>query len=127
MLKAVALHGLGVININLRCDSKAIKMLKQALALISSSQETELEAKIRYTTWVHTSEFEYAYVSLTRAVPLFDQLYQGTNAYFDYSTKRILLLHSKLYQTLIHVLVKQNKVEEALSVAEKESNSGYLP
>ena len=42
VLKAVALHRLGVININLRCDSKAIKMLKQALALISSSQETEL-------------------------------------------------------------------------------------
>ena len=113
VLKAVALHGLGVININLRCDSKAIKMLKQALALCLA--------------FFHTSEFEYAYVSLTRGVPLFDQLYQGTNAYFDYSTKRTLLLHSKLYQTLIHVLVKQNKVEEALSVAEKESNSGYLP
>ena len=123
ILKAVSLHGLGVININLRCDSKAIKMLKQALVLISGSQETELEAKIRYylgVAFFHTGEFEYAYVSLTRAVPLFDQLYQGTNAYFDYSTKRTLLLHSKLYQTLIHVLVKQNKVEEALSVAEKE-------
>ena len=129
VLKAVALHGLGVININLRCDSNTIKMLKQALALISGSQETELEAKIIYylgLAFFHTSKFEYAYVSLTRAVPLFDQLYQGTNAYFDYSTKRTLLLHSKLYQTLIHVLVKQNKVEEALSVAEKERKKAIV-
>ena len=123
VLKAVAMHGLGVINIHLHYHSKAIKMLKQTLALISGSQEVELEAKIRYylgLAFFHTNEFEFAYVSLTRAVPLFDQLYQGTNAFFDYSTKRTLSLHSKLYQTLMHVLVKQNKVEEALSVAEKE-------
>jgi len=129
VLKAVALHGLSVININLRYDSKAVKMLKQALALITGLQETELEAKIRYYLGValyHTNDLELAYVSLTRAVPLFDQLYQGTNAYFDYSTKRTLLLHSKLYQTLIHVLVKQNKVEEALSVAEKERNRALV-
>ena len=39
VLKAVALHGLGIININLHCDSKVTKMLKQALALTSGSRK----------------------------------------------------------------------------------------
>ena len=58
---------------------------------------------------------------LQKALPLFEHMRQNVGS-FDHGTKQTLELHPLLFQTLINVLVRLNKVEEVLEAAEMEHN-----
>ena len=62
---------------------------------------------------------------LQKALPLFEHL-RGHVRHYDHSIKQTLELLPILYQTLICVLVKLNKVEEALEMAERERNRALV-
>lgn len=131
-IKALAFTGLGKIHIKMSDHSRAITLLKQALTLIveqSSAEgeqhaqaEIEAEGKIRFylgQAFYYQTHYEASLVYLQKALPLFEHMRQNVG-HCDHATKQMLELYPILFQTLVNVLVKQGKVEEALEMAEME-------
>ena len=133
--KAVAFTGLGKIYIKMNDYNRAITLLKQALSLIveqaskaqeeqQTQTEIEAEAKIRFylgQAFYYQCHFDAALVYLQKSLPLFEHLRHNVGHY-DHATKQTLSHYSILFQTLVNTLIKLNKVEEALEMAEIERN-----
>ena len=132
--KALAFTGLGKIHIKMHEYGKSVSLLKQALSLMvdqgtpDSEQHTqteiEVEAKIRFylgQAFYYQGHYDAALVYLQKSLPLFEHMRQNVGHY-DHTTKQTLELYPLLFQTLVNTLVKQNKVEEALEMAEMERN-----
>lgn len=132
-IHAMAFTGLGKIHLRIGDFPQAVSLLKQALSLVNTSgrpdlitadTEVESEAKIRFylgQAFYHSGQSEQALSCLNKSLPLFEHMREMVSVY-DHSTKQTLELLPVLYQTLICVLVKLDKVEAALEMAEREKN-----
>jgi tetratricopeptide (TPR) repeat protein len=132
-IRALAFMGLGKTYLRLGEFGQAVSLLKQALGLIVKPNgynynvdeyDREAEAKIRFylgQAFYHTDHNNDALGCLQKSLPLFEYLRENVRHY-DHSIKQTLDLLPVLYQTLICILVKLNKVEEALEMAERERN-----
>ena len=136
-IRAVAFMGLGKTYLRVGEFNQSVSLLKQALGLIvkpngynyeANEFDKEVEAKIRFylgQSFYHTDHNSDAMACLQKALPLFEHL-RDTVRHYDHSIKQTLELLPILYQTLICVLVKLNKVEEALEMAERERNRALV-
>ena len=136
-LRAVAFMGLGKTYLHTGEFQQAVSLLKQALGLTvrpngydrgNGEMDIEVEAKIRFflgQAFYHIGQNSDSMVCLQKSLPLFEKLRENISHY-DHSTKQTLELLPILYQTLICVLVKLNKVEEALEMAERERNRALV-
>lgn len=121
--KARALTGLGIVNIKLEFYDKAISLLTQAWALVGELAEevVEIKANILYNlglAYFNTHDFNRTCASLQRSVGLFETLLQSGE--MNCHATALVSKYSHLLQVLIHALVRQNKVEEALETSERE-------
>ena len=131
--KALALVGLGKVDIKIGDYNGAIAKLKLALCLIvdkstPAGQESHTnfgaEAMIHFylgQAFYYQCDNDAALVYLQKALPLFEHFRQDTRK-FDYITTHLLELYSILFQTLVNTLVEHGKLEEALEMAEMERN-----
>ena len=132
--KALALVGLGKVNIKVGEYNHAITLLKQALSLIMGKATPvslekchttfEVEAMIQFylgQAFYYQCHYDAALVYLQKALPLLEHFRQDMRQ-FDHITIHLLELYPILLQILVNTLVKQGKVEEALEIAEMERN-----
>lgn len=136
-IRAVAFMGLGKTYLHVGDFQQAVSLLKQALGLTvrpngydtgDKGIDIEVEAKIRFylgQAFYHIGHHNDSMVCLQKSLPLFEQL-RDNIGHYDHSSKQTLELLPILYQTLICVLVKLNKVEEALEMAERERNRALV-
>ena len=131
--KALALLGLGKVDIKVGEYNHAIALLRQALCLVDKStpsgQQSHTnfgaEAMIHFylgQAFYYQCHYDAALVYLQRALPLLEHIRKNMVRQFDHITTHLLELYSILFQTLVNTLVKQGKVEEALEMAEMERN-----
>ena len=132
-IHTVAFTGLGKIYLRVGDFPQAVSLLKQALGMLcnpyrqdSLNQESdeEMEAKVRFylgQAFYHNGQNDHALSCLQKSLPLFEHLREKLGMY-DHATKQTLELLPILYQTLVCVLVRLNKVEDALEMAEREKN-----
>ncbi|XP_003387135.1 PREDICTED: tetratricopeptide repeat protein 28 [Amphimedon queenslandica] len=136
-IRAVAFMGLGKTYLRIGDFNQSVSLLKQALGLTvkpngytydETETDKEVEAKIRFylgQAFYHIDHNSDAMACLQKALPLFEHL-RGHVRHYDHSIKQTLELLPILYQTLICVLVRLNKVEEALEMAERERNRALV-
>ena len=132
-IHAMAFTGLGKIYLRVGDFHQAVSLLKQALDMLtnpyrqdamSADADVEAEAKVRFylgQAFYHNGQNDHALSCLKKSLPLFEHL-RETLGLYDHATKQTLELLPILYQTLVCVLVRLGKVEDALEMAEREKN-----